>query len=387
MKAKDIVQHGNIILNYINKIVPKKNNRIIFYSNLGFRDNVKAVYDYMIHNQLNKEFKIICSCNDYKKYKNSSLINVKFVSTVTGVLYFLTSKYFFYSFGKYPIVPSSKQIVVNLWHGTPLKTIGAFNKTDIQKKQDYFSYVLAASPYFLPVMAQSFSVDKSRVLICGHGRNDKLFEDTSMMKEYFQIDKYNKTFIWLPTFRKQSGKHNNSLENVCETKLTIFSKWNLLKNLNDYLLTKNSLCIIKLHPLQEWEASSEIKYSNIIFYTHQRFDEENLDLYKVLSISDALITDYSSVYFDYLLLNRPIAFTIEDLSEYSNKRGFIFDKPLEFMPGPKIQNQKEFISFLENCLNNVDEYIEEREKVNNICNFYKDGKNSERILKMTHVIK
>lgn len=374
------------IFNPINPLVPKKETQIVFYSNLGFRDNVKAVYDYIISNQLNEKYSIICSCNDYKKFKNQNIRNVKFVNTFTGLFYFLTSKYFFYSFGKYPIYPSKNQIVVNLWHGTPLKTIGMFNKKDKNKKQDYFTYVLAAAPRFVSVMANSFGVDEKKVLLCGHARNDHLFHDTAQMKELFQTNKYEKTFIWLPTFRKQSGADSESGHDFTETKLSIFTDWDSLEELNIHLKKLKSLCIIKLHPLQEWTSDPTRSYSNIIFFTHQAFVEKQLDLYKILAIADGLITDYSSVYFDYLLLNRPIGFTIDDLSSYSNNRGFIFSNPVEYMPGPKIKTKNEFYEFLDLCCSNKDSYEKERMKINDICNYYKDGYNSQRILELVGII-
>src|SRR5699024_9340334 len=112
------------VLNIFNNMLYKRTDRIVLYSNLGFRDNVKAIYDYLIENKYNNKYKIICSINDRKDYKNVSIKNVKFVNNYLGLFYFLTSKYFMYSFGKYPIKPSKKQEVINLWHGSPLKTIG-----------------------------------------------------------------------------------------------------------------------------------------------------------------------------------------------------------------------------------------------------------------------
>ena len=373
------------IFNPINMIIPKNPRRVVFYSNLGFRDNVRAVYDYMVDEELYKKYEIVCSCNDYKEYQ-SNIKNIRFVSPIRGFFYFLTSKYLFYSFGKYPVVPAPNQTVINLWHGSPLKSIGAYNKNEEQKKQDYFSYVLAASPFFVPVMANSFHVDSEKVIVCGHGRNDNLFKDCSLLKERFNTESYSKIILWLPTFRKQSGKTSDSIENDSETKLAIFDTWSALDELNDHLKSLNMYCIIKLHPLQEWSSQTKGEYSNILFFTHQEFAQQKLDLYRVLPLADALITDYSSVYFDYLLLDRPIAFTIEDISDYADKRGFIFDNPLEYMPGPKIQTKGGFFMFLEACLAGKDDYREKRKKVNDLCNYYKDGNNCKRILQKVNMI-
>ena len=105
-----------------------------------------------------------------------------------------------------------------------------------------------------------------------------------------------------------------------------------------------------------------------------------------MPISDALITDYSSVFYDYLLLDRPIAFTINDLNEYADTRGFVFENPLQFMPGEKISTKHEFIRFLENVYQGDDRYQSKRKEINDFCNYYTDGNNCERILKMVGVI-
>ncbi|MBQ7799751.1 MAG: hypothetical protein IJ370_04600 [Oscillospiraceae bacterium] len=87
-------------LTLLNKFIPKKSHNILFYSNLGFRDNVKALYDYMIAEGYNDSFEIVVSTDEFEQYRNSAPQNVKFVSLKKGILPFLFSKYVFYSFGK-----------------------------------------------------------------------------------------------------------------------------------------------------------------------------------------------------------------------------------------------------------------------------------------------
>ena len=96
--------------------------------------------------------------------------------------------------------------------------------------------------------------------------------------------------------------------------------------------------------------------------------EQKLALYKLVKDSDFLITDYSSIYFDYLLLNRPIGFTIEDMKEYEGNRGFVFEHPFEYMPGRIIQNKEEFMCFLQDTVAGIDGYEEERARVNALVN-------------------
>ena len=117
----------------LNTLIPKKRNRIVIYSNWGFRDNIRTLYQYLVVNGYQDKYEIICASNNFYHLKKDN--KVKFVSIYNGLYYFLTSKYFFYSFGKYPIKPTKKQMVVNLWHGMPLKKIG--NLENGMEKIDY----------------------------------------------------------------------------------------------------------------------------------------------------------------------------------------------------------------------------------------------------------
>ena len=145
------------VLERINAVLPKNEKVIILYSNLGFRDNIGAFYHYLISNGLHKQYKIIVSSNDYRTLAH--IQGVKYVNCVMGVPYFMVSKYFFYAFGKYPIMPSKKQIVVNLWHGMPLKKIGNLEKGKENNKYDYFSFVLSTGSFFDEVMQKSFNCE------------------------------------------------------------------------------------------------------------------------------------------------------------------------------------------------------------------------------------
>lgn len=107
----------------------------------------------------------------------------------------------------------------------------------------------------------------------------------------------------------------------------------------------------------------------------------NIELYTLLVYTDALITDFSSIYVDYLLLNKPIAFELTDRKDYENGIGFTMDNPLEFMPGFKIQDFSDLKTFLNETISNKDRFKNERENLLNKLHKFKDGKSSERILR------
>ena len=382
---KAIIIKMTFILNVINKALPKNNNRIVLYSNIGFRDNVEAVYRYLINKDYNKKYEIVCSTNEWKKYRISEhSFNVKFVNCYLGVFYYLTSKYFFYSFGKYPINPSKKQCVVNLWHGMPLKKIGALVDSEKNNNQNYFTYILSTSEFFKYYMQQAFQCIKEQIIICGQPRNDDLFNTSVSLKSIFKLPYNSKIICYMPTFRKSNALHtnNNTLNNCLYEELKSSKN---LKILNSCLKIINVFFFIKPHPMDEYDKKF-IKYlSNIVYVDDYILKYKNLNTYQFLGNTDALITDYSSVYFDYLLLDKPLGFIIDDIQSYSNVRGFIVKNPESIMPGKKIHNQDEFFDFCKEIANDVDDYKQERKRVNDLVNYYKDGNNCERLLKMVGI--
>lgn len=364
-------------LSWLNCLLPKKKNRIFFYSNLGFRDNVKAMFDYLLSVGADREYEIICSLNDYTLYK-TEYPTVHFVSNKMGVFYFLRSRFTFYSFGKYPIKPGKNQIVVNLWHGMPLKRIGNMEEKLKQIDYNFFTYVLATSPFFADIMQKVFSCESEQILLCGQPRNDILFAKVSAQRteELWNLGKDRQKIkgsvfeqahkiVWLPTYREQEER---------EVLPTI--KMRDLDKLQGLLEKTESCLFIKLHPLQKYEPQ-EMTYNRIFFYTQA--DMKEYDLYEILSTADALITDYSSVYFDYMMLNRPIGFMVGDMTAYEGERGFVFEKPSEYMPGMKIRDYDELACFIKEAAEGEDIYKLQRERVNKVVNVYNDGENAERI--------
>ena len=111
-----------------------------------------------------------------------------------------------------------------------------------------------------------------------------------------------------------------------------------------------------------------MNHSIIHLLTEEIISEQYGTLYTFLGTTSALITDYSSVFLDYYLLNRPVAFTINDFEEYKDKRGFVFDDVKSLMVGSVIRDSHDLLEFLESVVKSEDIYIEERKKINNKVN-------------------
>ena len=130
----------------VNKIVPKDQHKILLYeNNVGFQDNVRSIYDYMIKNNFNKQYKILISANKF--IPQTVPANVRTMSNFGGVLNFFTTGHVFYCHGKIPMYPSKNQKVVQMWHGTPFKGNNARQNRSTTAKP-YYTNILSSSPYF-----------------------------------------------------------------------------------------------------------------------------------------------------------------------------------------------------------------------------------------------
>jgi len=110
--------------------------------------------------------------------------------------------------------------------------------------------------------------------------------------------------------------------------------------------------------------------------------QNELDLYDVLNGVDLLMTDYSGVYFDFLLLNRPIIFLPVDLDEYVKTRGFLVDPYEEWTPGPKVVSQDHMELELLKSLDDSDYFNKDRIRLRNIIHSYKDSSSTKRVWKV-----
>lgn len=361
------------LLNIINKFIPK-GKYIVFHSFTDVSDNSLAMYLYIKNNKtkMKDNFKLVWLIKDMKKVdiyikllKNYGVdlfddtIFVKRMS-IKGLFLFMRSKYIFCTHGINSFIRmTKKQTSINLWHGMPLKKIGYLDgKTEEKVFKSNFN--IATSNIFKKIISNSFNSNK--VIVSGQPRNDLLFLETKVEEQFKEF----KNIVWMPTYRKSKvgdirvdGDTNNLTKQLlCNENIY---------ELNDILEKNKYKLIIKPHPMDSIDIS-KFGLKNIEVITNDDLENRGINLYTVLKQSEALITDYSSVYIDYMLLDKPIGFIIDDLNKYSSSRGFVFDNPIEYMPGEKIINKEEFNEFIKSVILRSDKYKELRDKVNCIFN-------------------
>ena len=358
---------------FINKFTPHQPKRIMLYSNLGFRDNIKALYDYLVANGYNEKYQLICSTNDFRDFAEEQHPNVKFVSNVKGILYYFTTKYVYYCFGKIPIIPSREQEVIQMWHGSMYKAADKGMREAHSAKRLYYTHILSCSKTFVPILSDAFSFPEDKFIICDQPRNDALF-----LNWKYDLGPYKKLVLWAPTFR--SSKVLGYSDTKEDSKLVPVLDPTRYQAIDQYLKERGVKVIIKLHPLQDLNDYNLVDMQHFVLLSHQEFMKRGYDLYKLASQSDALITDYSSIFFDYLLIDRPIGFTEDDAKDYQDTRGFAVDDPDGYKPGMRIKTEADFCQFIDDLANGIDHYKAERKRVSNLSNDFKDNKSCWRAL-------
>lgn len=385
-----VIEYISVILGLINRFIPKKKKSILLFDSKEVYLNNYAMYRYMIENDLNKKYKIYYSMPGLKKRLGSPPENVTFFRGffMTTIVY-LTSSICFLDTGNLRIKPSRKQEVLNLWHGTPLKKIGLSSNSNGSRLHkntlNVFSHVLVSSSNFIEIFKDAFDLKKEQIIIAGQPRLDSLYKSSANLKKLgVDISKFKKVIMWMTTYRISYDNRLNhtSDKSWSKTNLPIITSMKEVKKLNDYLYNNRVFMIIKIHQGSKFTKKELQSLSNILVIQDEDFISKKLQLYEILAQCDALITDYSSVYFDYLLLNRQIGFIIDDIEDYNKKNGFVFENPLDYMPGNKIKNLDQIFNFIQDVLTENDNYREQRKILNIFVNEYQDNLNCERAFKI-----
>ncbi|SEF99585.1 CDP-glycerol glycerophosphotransferase, TagB/SpsB family [Caloramator fervidus] len=281
---------------------------------------------------------------------------------------------------------------IELGHGNViLKACGLMDKTDKNsggnpKIYENVDYVCVSSHFNMIQLSSFYAIPENKFRITGSPRTDLLIlEDArSNLERLLGLKLKNKKVIFnLPTFHIFEAV--NRIEGLPEIndaiKLPHFDY-----ELFDEFLEKNDLiCVSKVHHGEEVKITEKVKYrkfKNIYFFNNEDLERFNINLYEILGAGDILITDYSSVYGDYLFMNKPIIFVNYDIEEYRKNRGLALE-PYDFWTaGPKVSNQNDLHKEIINYINNPNYYKEEREKFQKLFFKYIDDRSTDRVWKM-----
>ena len=359
------------------------------YNGRNYACSPKALYEYMIKNKKFNDYKFVWAfknINQHKILKNKNTIVVK-TNSKEYFKYLSLSKYWIVnSLIDVSIKKKKNQIYLQCWHGTPLKKLrydievkGAVLNTisEIRKRNDLdaikFDYFISPSKFCTEKFISAFNLKKlgkdNIIVEKGYPRNDYLFnykkEDIDKIKKLLKLPKGKKVILYAPTFR--DNQHTSGVGYT----------YNLGINFDKMQkeLSKDYIILFRTHYFVS-NSFDFSKYDKFI-YDVSKYDDIN-DLY---IISDLLITDYSSVFFDFANLKKPMIFYMYDLDDYKNNlRDFYFD--LNILPGPIVKQEDDLIKEIKNIDNYDELYHDKYIKFNKKFNYLDDGKSTERVVEV-----
>ncbi|WNP30597.1 CDP-glycerol glycerophosphotransferase family protein [Morganella morganii] len=354
------------------KLKNKNKNRIIITStnNTEFNFNSKYIFEYYIKENKNSEVFFVINNTDKKNKLEIDYPN-RIIDTrsIHGKLIALNAKIWLTSTFDLPllsVVRDNSRINFHMGHGIPLKKIGLSENNisyiklinrKIRTRQ--FTHAISYSEKLKPQIEKIFDNSKIHYLNIGQPRNDCLYNPYNSAKEkILSIISDKKTnpqlILYCPTWRPYE-----------KTKIFPFDDFDIY-SLNKYLYNNNTYLFVRGHPFFEFDLPHNFEYtSNILPLSSKVID----DITGVLCGFDMLITDYSSIFLDFLSTQKKMAFIPYDIDKYSRIVGFSFD--YNYMtPGQKLSSQDELITFIQSDDNFSEEkksLIKEINLKNNNC--------------------
>ena len=232
------------------------------------------------------------------------------------------------------------KLFVNLWHGMPLKRL----RSDAPAGRHQTDLLFATSPTHARHFEETWDLRDGTVLVAGLPRNDALVRSSTepLPARLETLTRGRPLVVWMPTFRTSVGKvartDGHDYGNVFQMPAAdVLEVADAFDRLGVHVL-------VKPHPSAP--ASDPLDLPGLTIWRDEDVRRSGMSLYEILGHSRCLLTDHSSVWVDYLLLQRPVIFTIADLEDYSRTRGHYFTPLERYLPGPVATTLSDLYSLL-----------------------------------------
>ncbi|WP_455669619.1 CDP-glycerol glycerophosphotransferase family protein [Phocaeicola sp.] len=365
--VKFIVKCSWYLMHQVSTFVPRQGNKWVFGTFFRFYDNPK--YLYFKVRDLHPEIKAIWISRNIEesRFLRKNGVNAVYWLSLKGLWHCLTAKVYISHSSVRDINPflSGGAFYVNLWHGVGVKKIrwlaprnlvamyGLSSAEDMHRslrfKIETYYYlfrkpdlclvpsIFQARTFFAPML----DIPIEHCLLGNYPRNELMLCSKGDVKDFVQrnepkesiilinkLGAYRKVYIYMPTWR------NDGENFVAAARID----WNLL---NEALKETNAILLLKLHPKTNMDLNFLHRYPNIITFPQE------CDVYTIFPFTDCLITDYSSVYSDYSLMNKEVILFVFDYDRYV-KGSFELTDYDKYYPGTRAYNFKELLSLIEN---------------------------------------
>lgn len=383
VKSWAIKNYNKILFKWYKKL-PIDESSIVLESEGDCCDNAYALFDFMKTNGYLTKYRITWLVDHLENFSDNN--NVKYISKdiynhfSARTLKALNTCHW-YIYDHCDILMNNKkkgQVIIFLNHGSGFKAPSTSNPISYADE----TYTTSELFYYPASACWGCSMDK--IYDLGFPRLDYFFrpnnKNQNELIDKLSLNNYDAVFLWMPTFRISKNKELTEDYFVSKTGLPILYQEKEIEELNEILKQYNSLCVFKIHHLQAQLNVFKRKYSNIIIFNDELLEKLNIQLYEFIKLTTCLITDYSSISTDYMLLNHPIIYTMDDYEEYRSSRGFSIDDPSQYFAGYHVYDKRQLVSAIQEVVKGKDTYLEERKKLLPLLHSHVDGNTSLRIL-------
>ena len=374
---------GNILY-FFSYIIPKSKKIWIFGSWGGqkFTDNPKYFYNYI---QKNKDITPVWLTENKEIINKLKIKGVLVFHTYSllGIWYSSRAAVGIVSHGLVDInrYACARMKIVQTWHGIPMKPVLLSDKKDHAKKKRkmllnimfFFPFlkkellfdrnlIICSSSVYVEKLLRKVFGDKSPLYNIGFPRLDGLFNTTNDNLIYQEINNYKKeglrVGVYMPTYRRKG--EFDIISFLSDSK----------EEIENQLFNSNSILYIKVHPFDYFNIKDKFHSETIRIINDDNIDN---DIYQILNCFDFLISDYSSIVFDFLILVKPVYLLVPDRDSYISSNGdFIYDYLNINLP--VVETWTEVLSLIENKIE-----VKNLEKISSKYHLHKDGNNSERL--------
>ena len=367
----------------------EKLDLLIFGARNGnyYMDNSRALFEwYLSHRPSQKVMWLTKSRSVYDELRMKK-IPVAMMDTIEGLKAAHQAKLGFYTNRALDLVlyedllPKDLKLVF-LSHGQSVKNsrltvkkgINNRFKNDIVNTGKQVYKAVTSSPWMASIQAKSQGLDEDKYLAVGFPRNDWMFNipdrDRMIWNRFIDGHLYDKVVLYAPTWRMHGEP----------TKIFPFDDFDP-ESLASFLAEHRILLLLRPH-IKELHLTHNLKTVNTLMQASSNVRlatvEEFFDANALLPFVDLLISDYSSIYHDFLLLDRPVAFIPYDFHQFDAENGFKYPY-FEYLPGPSMYDQKDLISVLTDLIRNKDPFAQSRNTLRNKLYAHLDGNACERL--------
>lgn len=357
------------------RILPMRGD-IIMESHPDFSDNALALYEYFLKQGVHKKRRIHWALHDKSAvipklpqgvdafYLDASGWKQmwKRFSALYRSRYIIDSNSYIYKRRK-------GQIRLHLGHGMLIKVTPEYHNAERIGDIDGF---LVTSPFWYSVFEEKVGLQREVLLSLGYPRNDVLTMSAKMQDD-------TKYIVWMPTYRQHKKDNGRTLRHRYPYGMPEIMEENQLKKLDAFLGENNHKLYFRPHPAQDLSLLKNDKTEHILVADDAFLKKKGITLYEMLVNATALITDYSSVYFDFLLTEKPIGLTIGDRQEYFENYGCAFSDITKELTGTMIESYEELFDFVRDVVQGDLVISEEYREMKDKCHQVQDGTSSEKI--------